>query len=90
MGDIRQPTPVLLITSAFSRHGAALEWAAQRTMQGWGPIALVSPQFDFVETDYYEPTMGPGLKKIFFAYENLLAPGDLPQIKIEANQWEID
>ena len=38
---------------------------------------MESPAFDFVETDYYEPTMGPGIKKIFWAFEKPFDAADL-------------
>jgi len=37
----------------------ALAWARQRLEQLYGPVALASPAYDFNQTAYYEPTMGP-------------------------------
>ena len=88
MGDIKPPAPVLMISAAFSRYDEALRWGAERAAAAWGPIALVSPTFDFIETEYYIPTMGPGIKKLFWAFEQLVNPGKLPQCKIESNAWE--
>jgi len=90
MGDIYPPTPALLIVAAFSRYPEALEWGAEKCQAHWGPIALRSPWFDFVETAYYEPTMGPGIKKGFWAFERLIDPGAMPQIKIDSNDWEAE
>ena len=47
----------------------------RRAVEAWGPIALESPRFDFVETSYYDATMGPGLKKVFFAFQRPFDPG---------------
>jgi hypothetical protein len=88
MGDIQSHGGVLLITSAFSRYPEALEWAKERTQKEWGPLGLVSEVYDFVETNYYEPTMGPGLKKVFFTYQQLVKPETLPEIKRMSNAWE--
>ena len=88
MGDIKSPAPVLMISAAFSRYDEALRWGAERAAAEWGPIALISPTFDFIETEYYIPTMGPGIKKCFWAFEQLVDPGKLPQRKIESNAWE--
>ena len=88
MGDIFNPAPVLLITAAFSRYDDALAWGLERTQREWGPVKLASPVFDFVETDYYEPTMGPGIKKCFWAFERLIDPVALPEIKLASNDWE--
>lgn len=88
MGRIQEPAHALLIMSAFSRYGEALDWARREAEALWGPVGLESPRFDFVETDYYEPTMGPGLKKVFFAFERLVDSAQLPEIKHQTNAWE--
>lgn len=90
MGDIVEPAGVLLVLAAFSRHGDALDWSRQRAEAAWGPIALASPQFEFSETDYYEPTMGPGLRKCFFALARPMDPASLVDRKIETNAWEAE
>lgn len=88
MGEIREAAPVLLILAAFSRHPRALVWARDEAVRAWGAVALESDLFDFAETDYYEPQMGPGLKKCFFAFERLIDPASLPAIKRQTNGWE--
>src|SRR5438552_566180 len=88
MGDVGQPSAVLLITAAFSRHETALDWGREQAAAAWGPIALASPGFVFGETDYYEATMGPGLKKYFWAFERLVDPAALAELKLAANRWE--
>jgi hypothetical protein len=88
MGQPTFPPPALLITAAFSRHGAALAWAKEKLQAEWGPIALESEAFEFRETDYYEPTMGAGIRKIFWAFEKPFDEGDLVEIKLAANRFE--
>jgi hypothetical protein len=83
-------SPVLLLLAAFSRYEAALAWAARRAADDWGPPALQSPAFDFTETDYYQATMGPGLRKRFFAFNRPLDPAELANLKLLTNQWEQD
>jgi hypothetical protein len=90
MGDIHQPEPVLFLLAAFSRHDAALDWARQRAESAWGTVALESPRFEFAETDYYEPTMGPGLRKCFFTFGPPVDPVVLAERKIETNDWELE
>jgi hypothetical protein len=90
MGDVLDPAPVLLVLAAFSRHDAALDWSRQRAVEAWGPLALESQRFAFVETDYYALTMGAGLKKCFWAFENLIDPATLVERKLQANAWEAD
>jgi hypothetical protein len=88
MGEIHDPAPVLLIVAACSRHETALEWAGERSAERYGPIVFASPAFDFTETDYYTATMGPGLKKQFLAFEQLMDSAALASIKRETNDWE--
>jgi hypothetical protein len=88
MGEICEPAPVLVILAAFSRYAEALGWAQARAIAYWGSVALASPRFDFTETDYYEPTMGAGLSKCFWAFERPGDAGLLAEWKIETNAWE--
>ncbi len=88
MGQINTPQPVLLILAAFSRHDQAFDWVLEQVPAAWGDVVLTSPKFDFAETDYYEPTMGPGLLKQFWAFETLIDPARLPEIKRQTNDWE--
>jgi hypothetical protein len=90
MGDITEPEPVLLVLAAFSRHPEALDWAKTRAEADFGPVKLASPRFSFVETDYYEPTMGAGIEKCFWAFERLIDPVELVAIKRATNEWEAE
>jgi hypothetical protein len=90
MGQRSQHPPALLLLAAFSRYGEALDWARQKATDTWGPIDLESPRFDFVETDYYDATMGPGLKKTFLLFQRPFDPAELVDIKIETNAWELE
>jgi hypothetical protein len=82
------PSHALLLLAAFSRHDAALDWGRARAVETWGPLAMESPRFEFTQTDYYEPTMGPGLRKTFFAPERPFDPARLAETKLLTNRWE--
>jgi hypothetical protein len=88
MGQANPTSPVLLMLAAFSRHEDALRWAREKTEAAWGPVVLASPAFEFTETDYYENTMGGGLKKQFLAFQRLIDPAQLIDLKLETNHWE--
>lgn len=88
MGQPLPHSPVLLLLAAFSRHTAALDWARQRAIDAWGEIAAESPPFDFAETHYYDATMGPGLRKVFWVFARPFDPAELVEIKLETNRWE--
>lgn len=81
---MRRVQPALLVVAAFSRHRKALDWGRQSLEHIYGPIALASEPFAFVHTDYYAGSMGPGLLKHFLAFERLIPPETLPDIKLHA------
>ena len=81
-------SPTLLLVAAFSRYGEGIDWARRRAVETWGPIAMESPLFYFGETDYYEPTMGADLRKVFFVFEKPFDPSNLAAIKLQTNRWE--
>jgi len=88
MGHILPHEPVLLIMAAFSRYDEALDWARERAERECGPVALTSERFVHNETAFYEPTMGPGLLKTFFAFERLVEPTAIVDLKHRSNAWE--
>ncbi len=90
MGHVADHSPVLLVAAAFSRYPEALDWTRETIAARWGPIALESPRFEFVETDYYAPTMGAGLRKTFFSCRTLIDPARLADFKLAANAWELE
>ena len=90
MGQPTSHRHALLLLAAFSRHEAALRWARERAVESWGPLALESPAFEFHETDYYQATMGAGLRKMFFAFTRPFDPGDLAETKLQTNAWEAE
>jgi hypothetical protein len=88
MAEPHIPDPALLVVAAFSRHDTALAWARERLAETYGPLALTSTPFDFHQTTYYEATMGPGLRKQFFAFRDLVAPELLSDVKLFTNALE--
>ncbi len=89
MGDINDPKPSLLIIAVSSRYDEALAWTKRRAVEQFGPLQAESSAFEFVETDYYEASMGTELKKQFLTFQNLVDPGQLPQVKRLTNEWEV-
>ncbi|MCE9608456.1 MAG: DUF4416 family protein [Planctomycetia bacterium] len=95
MGETHSHPPVLLLVAVITRHAQALDWARAKCVEKWGPVALESPTFDFVETNYYEPTMGPGLGKTFLTFAcgdqaRGYDPGELAATKHLTNAWEAE
>ncbi|TWT39160.1 DUF4416 family protein [Blastopirellula retiformator] len=90
MGDLKPPRHVLRIVAAFSRHAETLEFGKSQLASHWGPVALASPHFDLVETNYYDAEMGAGLKKCFWAFAQLADSSTLPDWKRLSNDLEAD
>jgi len=88
MGNAARHDPVLLLLAAFSRHEQALDWARQQAEKIWGPVAIASPRFSFTETDYYTASMGAGLWKMFYVFEQRIDPANLAAFKLQTNTWE--
>lgn len=88
MGQIQLPAPVLLVIALISRYEEALRWARDTTTRRFGDVAMSSAPLDFTETDYYLATMGSDLKKQFVAFQTLIDPVMLAEIKRETNSWE--
>ena len=53
----------------------------------FGPVRSRSLRIRFDYT-YYEKEMGRGLSKILFAFERLIDPGDLADLKVRTNELE--
>ena len=87
MGEPTPHPPVLLLLAAFSRYDEALDWA-KRGQSRPGGRARESPRFDFSETDYYDATMGTGLKKVFFAFQRPSTPSGSWKSSWPDNRWE--
>lgn len=54
----------------------------------FGPVDYVSREIDFTFSDYYNREMGEKITRIFYSFENLIAPDTLGDIKIRTNELE--
>lgn len=88
MGQTRPPLPVMLVAAISSRYETTFEWALERMVARWGPLWMTGERFDFAHTEFYQRTMGDGIKKQMFAFETLIDPGELSSIKLQSNEIE--
>ena len=88
MGELREPEPVMLIVAAFSSRAHAIDWAYRRLVELYGPVLRESEPFEFSETDYYEREMGPGIRLKLLAFERLIRPEQIVEIKLQTNELE--
>lgn len=76
------------VAAIFSRHPEAMAWARETLVAAFGPISAAMEPFEFVETTFYNASMGDGLKKQIVAFERLGQPEQLVADKLAANDWE--
>ncbi|PHR95650.1 MAG: GTP-binding protein [Blastopirellula sp.] len=88
MGNPSHPKLALLIVASFSKYPIALEFGCQAMQDLYGPLALKSESFDHSETSYYAAEMGTELRKEFWAFETLIDPALLSDVKLASNAIE--
>ena len=88
MGQIREPENVCLICAITFKKVDELEKAIDFLTEKYGNIMLKSPVYNFDHTNYYQQEMGSGLEKVFLAFNKLIHPKDLPEIKLYTNEIE--
>jgi len=84
----KSPEPVTLIVGMLAREPALFDAAEQRLVECYGAVDVASPILDFDCTDYYEPEMGPGLKRKFIGLARKIDPGEIAAIKLATNALE--
>ena len=90
MGKVKEPLPVKLIASLFAGSGELLEEARVRLSQEFGPVDYESELLPFDHTNYYAAEFGENLKRRFVAFEELVHPGKLAEIKRLTNALEME
>lgn len=88
MAEPRPVVPAMLVIAAFSRHAELLARARSSLEERYGPLALVSPEYAFDQTSYYQASMGAGLRKVLWAFAGLIDPQHLAEIKHATNRLE--
>lgn len=81
MATEREPDPSLLVVACFSCHQTCLDWARDHLLEAYGHIALISNDFCFTHTKYYDKEMGPGLRKRFLVFDKLVPSDCLAEVK---------
>jgi hypothetical protein len=89
MGGIHSPDRVKLIAGLISNDPemfSRLKRPLERLLKNL--IDYESPILDFDKTSYYKEEMGPGLKRIFFGFKDLIGLDGAYKIKIKTNALE--
>jgi len=88
MSDPQPPEAVKLIASLFSSDGCLLNDAVQALSEKYGKADFISGPAPFTYTDYYEKEFGSSLIRRFVAFERLIRPEALPDVKLWTNALE--
>lgn len=90
MGELLDFEKEKLVVGVLISRIEVLSELEERLIQSWGDIDLKSEPVLFEYTDYYNREMGSSIYRCFFSFKELVAPEDLPAIKIQTNAIEMD
>jgi hypothetical protein len=90
VAEIGEPQPVELIVGVIFGDASLLGQVEHDLESRFGSIEMRSPVFPFDATNYYAAEMGSGLKRIFYAFEDLIAPDEIADVKTITNGVEAE
>jgi len=88
MGEVRDPLPIKVFVGILTARLSALAELRRSLEERLGPVDCESQLLEFAYTDYYEPEMGSGLKRMFFGFGRLASPDALVDLKLFTNRVE--
>jgi hypothetical protein len=90
LSELTQPEPVKLFIGAFSPEPGLIGEVEEILTVRLGAMDWRSPPLMFDRTRYYEKEMGWPLHRSFVAFERLISPESLVDIKLGAHEIEVD
>jgi hypothetical protein len=90
MGSVHLLHPVKLFIGALLSDQKLVEEVVARLQSVYGPIDHRSSVIRFDFTDYYQTQMGDRLDRVFFSFERLIEADQLPEIKRQTNDIELE
>jgi hypothetical protein len=88
MSRPQPPGPCALAAAVLLSRGVELGEVLDELGRAFDRPRHVTGELSFGDTCYYEPEMGPGLRRVFAGLEGLWDAGDLAEIKLRANELE--
>ncbi len=88
MASARDAVPVKLIISLIAGEPGLISEARAALVRVYGPIEIESELLPFDHTEYYAPEFGLNLQRRICAFVQLIAPSQLPDIKLRTNELE--
>jgi hypothetical protein len=88
LAEMKSPRYVELLMGVIIADPALLEPLEADLEAEVGRVETRSEVFDFDITDYYREEMGEGLKRVFYAFEDLIDPAAIVEVKLVADDIE--
>jgi hypothetical protein len=88
MGTARLPSPVKLFCALLLAPTISADEVEAVIVQHYSIIALRSPLIPFTQTTYYNREMGPGLTRLYIAFEPLVSMAEFAAVKHATNRLE--
>ena len=88
MGIVKPEMPCVLVCACCYREERDRDLALKAIEEQFGRFADRSDRFPFTHTDYYFSEMGSPLYKLLVAFEDIIPPGFLPDLKLMTNAIE--
>ena len=74
MGEVREPQPVKVFVGILLALPSTLPELRALLAERLGPVHSESRLLEFDYTNYYEPEMGPDLKRMFLGFHRFSNP----------------
>jgi hypothetical protein len=88
MSDPQPAEAVKLIASLFSGESRLLDDAVHALSEKYGKVDFISAPAPFAYTDYYRKEFGGSLIRRLVAFDRLIRPDSLPDVKLWTNSLE--
>jgi hypothetical protein len=88
MGAIHPFVTEQLVVAVLSSRPGILPGARKALEELFGPVAFASEPTPWGFTTYYDREMGPGIVRLFWAFDRLVDPAELASIKLTTNRIE--
>jgi hypothetical protein len=88
MAKPRAVEPVKLLVALLWNEPAALRMSLVRLSEQWGPPDFTGEDHLFELTRYYEPEMGPELRRRLVSFAQLVPPESIREAKLACNGIE--
>ena len=90
MGNVRIHPEALLFAGLLFNEKVSHDFMFEVLHREFGKSLLESERFPFIETDYYSSEMGSTLTRVYVAFDRLIHPDQLPEMKLKSNRIECD